>query len=129
MLLHNSIRMLLLSTSLWTGNRVCCLNNWICSVETTLVSLVCNKSVYMCTLDVPSYEISSYSMNSPIAMNLSHDIKHTSIYHACNHSVAIFRYWWIRIKALAEAREWPELEKFSKSKKSPIGYEVTTECS
>ena len=36
----------------------------------------------------------------------------------------LFRYWWIRIKALAHKRDWNELEKFSKSKKSPIGYEV-----
>jgi hypothetical protein len=32
------------------------------------------------------------------------------------------RYWWLRIKALAEAHEWTELEQFSKEKKSPIGY-------
>lgn len=35
-----------------------------------------------------------------------------------------FRFWWVRIKALAEQRDWNELEKFSRSKKSPIGYEV-----
>lgn len=33
------------------------------------------------------------------------------------------RYWWLRVKVLAELRDWAELEKFSKSKKSPIGYE------
>ncbi|KAK2169318.1 hypothetical protein LSH36_11g09017 [Paralvinella palmiformis] len=33
------------------------------------------------------------------------------------------RYWWLRIQALAECGDWLELEKFSKSKKSPIGYE------
>ncbi|XP_061909972.1 vacuolar protein sorting-associated protein 16 homolog [Entelurus aequoreus] len=32
------------------------------------------------------------------------------------------RYWWLKLKALAEKEEWDELEKFSKSKKSPIGY-------
>ncbi|KAK4881688.1 hypothetical protein RN001_005007 [Aquatica leii] len=32
------------------------------------------------------------------------------------------RYWWIRIQCLADAGDWIELEKFSKSKKSPIGY-------
>uniref|UniRef100_A0A3Q3NK47 Vacuolar protein sorting-associated protein 16 homolog n=1 Tax=Mastacembelus armatus TaxID=205130 RepID=A0A3Q3NK47_9TELE len=32
------------------------------------------------------------------------------------------RYWWLKLKALAEKEEWEELEKFSKSKKSPIGY-------
>ncbi|KAB0802860.1 hypothetical protein PPYR_05046 [Photinus pyralis] len=32
------------------------------------------------------------------------------------------RYWWLRIKCLADAHDWIELEKFSKSKKSPIGY-------
>lgn len=33
------------------------------------------------------------------------------------------RYWWLRVKVLGEKGEWFELEKFSKSKKSPIGYE------
>ncbi|XP_053980459.1 vacuolar protein sorting-associated protein 16 homolog [Hylaeus anthracinus] len=33
------------------------------------------------------------------------------------------RYWWLRIQCLAENKLWEDLEKFSKSKKSPIGYE------
>ncbi|CAL7934755.1 unnamed protein product [Xylocopa violacea] len=33
------------------------------------------------------------------------------------------RYWWLRIQCLAEKGMWSELEKLSKSKKSPIGYE------
>ncbi|XP_066993327.2 vacuolar protein sorting-associated protein 16 homolog isoform X2 [Anabrus simplex] len=33
------------------------------------------------------------------------------------------RYWWLRILNLSEMREWTELDKFAKSKKSPIGYE------
>lgn len=37
------------------------------------------------------------------------------------------RYWWIRIQLLAENFQWDELEKFSKSKKSPIGYEPFVE--
>uniref|UniRef100_W5MDE9 Vacuolar protein sorting-associated protein 16 homolog n=1 Tax=Lepisosteus oculatus TaxID=7918 RepID=W5MDE9_LEPOC len=32
------------------------------------------------------------------------------------------RYWWLKISALAEKEDWEELEKFSRSKKSPIGY-------
>uniref|UniRef100_A0A8C9Y1N0 Vacuolar protein sorting-associated protein 16 homolog n=1 Tax=Sander lucioperca TaxID=283035 RepID=A0A8C9Y1N0_SANLU len=32
------------------------------------------------------------------------------------------RFWWLKLKSLAEKEEWEELEKFSKSKKSPIGY-------
>ncbi|XP_054846480.1 vacuolar protein sorting-associated protein 16 homolog [Eublepharis macularius] len=32
------------------------------------------------------------------------------------------RFWWLKISALAEREDWDELEKFSKSKKSPIGY-------
>ncbi|KAI0208261.1 hypothetical protein LSAT2_007078 [Lamellibrachia satsuma] len=35
------------------------------------------------------------------------------------------RFWWLKISALAQAGDWLELEKFSKSKKSPIGYEVS----
>uniref|UniRef100_A0A3Q2V5A7 Vacuolar protein sorting-associated protein 16 homolog n=1 Tax=Haplochromis burtoni TaxID=8153 RepID=A0A3Q2V5A7_HAPBU len=42
------------------------------------------------------------------------------------------RYWWLKLKSLAEKEEWDELEKFSKSKKSPIGYlafvEVCIKC-
>jgi len=37
------------------------------------------------------------------------------------------RYWWLRILTLAEKLNWAELEKFSKSKKSPIGYEPFVE--
>ncbi|XP_062853841.1 vacuolar protein sorting-associated protein 16 homolog isoform X2 [Trichomycterus rosablanca] len=32
------------------------------------------------------------------------------------------RYWWLKLTALAEKQDWEELEKFAKSKKSPIGY-------
>jgi len=39
------------------------------------------------------------------------------------------RWWWIKVKALAESSNWGELDRFSKSKKSPIGYEpFVTEC-
>jgi len=37
-------------------------------------------------------------------------------------SVPDKRYWWLRIKALSKGEYWDELENFSKSKKSPIGY-------
>lgn len=37
------------------------------------------------------------------------------------------RYWWLRIQVLAEKHEWDELERFSKVKKSPIGYEPFVE--
>lgn len=32
------------------------------------------------------------------------------------------RFWWLKLTALADREDWEELEKFSKSKKSPIGY-------
>ncbi|XP_050500351.1 vacuolar protein sorting-associated protein 16 homolog [Diabrotica virgifera virgifera] len=32
------------------------------------------------------------------------------------------RYWWVKINSLAKQKNWTELEKFSKIKKSPIGY-------
>jgi len=32
------------------------------------------------------------------------------------------RWWWLRVNSLAEQRKFQELEAFSKSKKSPIGY-------
>lgn len=37
------------------------------------------------------------------------------------------RFWWLRMTVLAESFQWDELEKFSKSKKSPIGYEPFVE--
>lgn len=37
------------------------------------------------------------------------------------------RYWWIRIEVYADHFQWDELDKFSKSKKSPIGYEPFVE--
>lgn len=37
------------------------------------------------------------------------------------------RFWWMRIQTLAEKGKFEELEKFSKSKKSPIGYEPFVE--
>jgi len=37
------------------------------------------------------------------------------------------RYWWTKIHALGAAQDWAELEKFAKSKKSPIGYEPFVE--
>ncbi|SCV74365.1 BQ2448_6797 [Microbotryum intermedium] len=37
------------------------------------------------------------------------------------------RFWYIKLKALIEVRDWVGLETFSKSKKSPIGYEPFVE--
>ncbi|XP_056156958.1 vacuolar protein sorting-associated protein 16 homolog isoform X1 [Lampris incognitus] len=37
------------------------------------------------------------------------------------------RYWWLKLRSLAEKEDWEELEKFAKSKKSPIGYLVFIE--
>lgn len=37
------------------------------------------------------------------------------------------RYWWLRIQVFAELEQWDELEKLSKVKKSPIGYEPFAE--
>lgn len=34
------------------------------------------------------------------------------------------RFWWVKLRALVEVRDWENLEKLAKSKKSPIGYEV-----
>jgi hypothetical protein len=37
--------------------------------------------------------------------------------------VGCFRWWWIKLKALVEMKDWEGLDAFAKSKKSPIGYE------
>uniref|UniRef100_A0A1A9UWX3 Vacuolar protein sorting-associated protein 16 homolog n=1 Tax=Glossina austeni TaxID=7395 RepID=A0A1A9UWX3_GLOAU len=37
------------------------------------------------------------------------------------------RFWWLRIISLSNKYKWDDLEKFSKSKKSPIGYEPFVE--
>ncbi|WVF72368.1 hypothetical protein IAT40_007183 [Kwoniella sp. CBS 6097] len=33
------------------------------------------------------------------------------------------RWWWIKLRALAQRKDWEGLENFARSKKSPIGYE------
>lgn len=35
-------------------------------------------------------------------------------------------YWWLRLRALVAKRDWGELEEIGKNKKSPIGWEVST---
>lgn len=52
-----------------------------------------------------------------------HSISHKLLHLLCTLS----RFWWLKIEALAEAGDWHELEKFSKSKKSPIGYDPFVE--
>ncbi|KAI9486646.1 MAG: Vps16, C-terminal region-domain-containing protein [Benjaminiella poitrasii] len=37
------------------------------------------------------------------------------------------RFWWVKLRALVEIRDWENLEKLAKSKKSPIGYEPFVE--
>ncbi|KAI8081330.1 Vps16, C-terminal region-domain-containing protein [Halteromyces radiatus] len=38
--------------------------------------------------------------------------------------VADKRFWWVKLRALVKVRDWEQLEKLAKSKKSPIGYEI-----
>ena len=35
-------------------------------------------------------------------------------------------YWWLRLRALVAKRDWVELEEIGKSRRSPIGWEVST---
>ncbi|KAI8327280.1 Vps16, C-terminal region-domain-containing protein [Choanephora cucurbitarum] len=37
------------------------------------------------------------------------------------------RFWWVKLRALVEVRDWENLEKLAKTKKSPIGYEPFVE--
>ena len=39
----------------------------------------------------------------------------------------IGRFWYVKMKALVEVRDWDGLDVFAKSKKSPIGYEPWVE--
>lgn len=39
----------------------------------------------------------------------------------------IISWWYLKLKALTEIRDWEQLELFAKSKKSPIGYEAFVE--
>ena len=43
-------------------------------------------------------------------------------------SLHVCRYWWAKIRGLASIDDYEELEKFSKQKKSPIGYEASCMC-
>jgi hypothetical protein len=38
--------------------------------------------------------------------------------------IASQRYWWAKVSGLGAIGDYEELEKFSRQKKSPIGYEV-----
>jgi len=70
-------------------------------------------------------------------MNLSlYDTLYQLIYKGCpkqaetlrkEFNISDTRFWWKKMQALAAASDWVELEKFSKSKKSPIGYEPFVE--
>lgn len=40
-------------------------------------------------------------------------------------SIGPNRFWYVKLKALTEVRDWEGLEAMAKSKKSPIGYEVS----
>ena len=37
----------------------------------------------------------------------------------------VFRFWWAKIRGLTHIGDYEELEKFSRQKRSPIGYEVS----
>ena len=37
----------------------------------------------------------------------------------------VFRSYWLKVRSLAESHNWLELDKFSKARKSLIGYEVS----
>ena len=41
------------------------------------------------------------------------------------HLTLSIRYWWAKIRGLADVPDFEELDRFSRSKKSPIGYEVS----
>ena len=70
--------------------------------------------------------------NSPFVETLKSEFKvpekrfhaHAQNSTRFKHIVLVNRYWWMKIKALAETHNWLELEKFANRKKSPIGYEV-----
>ena len=38
----------------------------------------------------------------------------------------VFRFYWLKVRSLAESHNWLELDKFSKARKSLIGYEVSS---
>ena len=38
--------------------------------------------------------------------------------------LVVCRYWWAKIRALSAIGDYEELERFSRQRKSPIGYEV-----
>lgn len=52
---------------------------------------------------------------------ISGDIKHADKIRA-DFRIPERRFWWLRAQSLAKRNEWTELEKLSRSKKSPIGY-------
>ncbi|CAG8511137.1 12226_t:CDS:10 [Acaulospora morrowiae] len=75
-------------------------------LEQPLVGLSLSETIHKCII----------LNNSSKASKLKSDFK-----------VPDKRFWWIKLKALVEMRGWDELDKFAKSKKSPIGYEPFVE--
>ena len=68
-----------------------------------------------------AYQPSYAPLQEPLAWNLEGNL---NTIRSCCLLMMLHRFWWLKIDALAGAGEWIELERFAKSKKSPIGYEV-----
>ena len=58
-------------------------------------------------------------------LHVDHSSNFQQFFYHHDIMILLTRYWRLKIEALAESSNWIELEKFSKSKKSPIGYEVS----
>ncbi|XP_005518015.1 PREDICTED: vacuolar protein sorting-associated protein 16 homolog [Pseudopodoces humilis] len=70
-------------------------------------------------LDKPYLELSLHDTVSTLIL----DGHHKRAEQLCrDFRIPDKRYWWLKINALATRGDWEEVEKFSKSKKSPIGY-------
>ncbi|XP_057244559.1 vacuolar protein sorting-associated protein 16 homolog, partial [Malurus melanocephalus] len=72
-------------------------------------------------LDKPYLDLSLHDTVSTLILD-GHHKRAEQLYR--DFKIPDKRYWWLKINALATRGDWEEMEKFSKSKKSPIGYLV-----
>ena len=102
-------------------------------IDGQLIGLPLNETVHKCILArewskadklKSDFKIPDKRYAQPPLVLDAQVVNQHLIDYICRLFLCHCRFWWIKIKAFAEMREWDELDKLSKSKKSPIGYEV-----
>ncbi|CAG8504867.1 16310_t:CDS:10 [Funneliformis caledonium] len=77
--------------------------------------------------EIPNQQLVGLSLNDTVhkCITTNHSSKANKL--KSEFKIPDKRFWWIKLKALVELRDWDELDRLSKLKKSPIGYEPFVE--